>query len=81
MMNRIFRVVMLLFWLEFGLSLILAPWSDFWETNFFLYQYPTLAFVLKNPFVRGGISGLGVMNVLFSVEAFRRRTAAVVKRV
>ena len=79
-MNRIFRVVMLLFWLELGLVLVLAPWSDIWEANFFLYQYPALGFFLKNPFLRGGISGLGVMNVFLSIEAFRRRTTAVANR-
>ena len=79
-MNRIFRVVMLLFWLELGLVLILAPWSDIWESNVFLYQYPALGFFLKNPFLRGAISGLGVMNVFLSLEAFRRRTTTVVNR-
>jgi hypothetical protein len=81
MVNRIFRVVMLLFWLELGLVLVLAPWSDVWEANFFLYQYPALGFFLKNPFFRGGISGLGVLNVFLSIEAFRRRTTAVANRV
>ena len=60
--------------------LVLAPWSDIWEANFFLYQYPALGFFLKNPFFRGAISGLGVMNVFLSIEAFRRRTTAVVNR-
>jgi hypothetical protein len=81
MVNRIFRVVMLLFWLELGLVLVLAPWSDIWEANFFLYQYPALGFFLKNPFFRGGISGLGVLNVFLSIEAFRHRTTAVANRI
>lgn len=81
MMTRIFRVVMLLFWLELGLALVLAPWSNIWEANIFLYQYPAMGFVLKNAFFRGGVSGLGVMNVFLSIEAFRSRTTAVAKRV
>jgi hypothetical protein len=79
-MSRIFRAVMLLFWLELGLALMLVPWSNVWETNFFLYQYPALGFVVKNPFLRGAISGLGLMNIFLSVEAFRRRTVTVVNR-
>jgi hypothetical protein len=79
-MNRIFRFVMLLVWLELGLVLILVPWSDLWEANYFLYQYPYLGFFLKNPFLRGAISGLGLMNVFFSVEAFRRRAMALARR-
>ena len=53
-----------------GLALILVPWSDIWETNYFLYQYPALGLLLKNPFLRGAISGLGFMNVLLSLEEF-----------
>jgi hypothetical protein len=80
MLIRILRVVLLLLWLELGLMLILVPWSEVWDVNYFLYQYPALAIFVKNPYLRGMISGLGVMNVLFALEAFRRRTAAVVTR-
>jgi len=79
-MSRAVRVPILLLWLVFGLALILAPWSDIWDINYFLYQYPALGLVLKNPFVRGAISGLGFMNVLLSLEAFRHRTTAVASR-
>jgi hypothetical protein len=77
MMTRLFRVVSLLVWLELGLVLILVPWSEIWETNYFLYQYPSFAFFANNPFTRGAISGLGIMNVFLALEAFRRRTTAV----
>jgi hypothetical protein len=79
-MNRIMRVLILLLWLVLGLALILVPWSDIWDTNYFLYQYPALGIFLKNPFLRGAISGLGFMNVLLSLESFRRRTTAIVNR-
>ena len=79
-MSRVVRVPILLLWLVFGLALILVPWSDIWEANYFLYQYPALALFLKNPFLRGAISGLGFLNVLLSLEAFRHRTAAVATR-
>jgi hypothetical protein len=77
MMTRLFRVVWLLVWLELGLVLILVPWSEVWETNYFLYQYPSLAFFVNNPFMRGAISGLGIMNVFLALEAFRRRAVTV----
>jgi hypothetical protein len=80
MIRPILRVSLLLLWLVFGLALILIPWSDLWETNYFLFQYPILGIFMKNPFVRGAISGLGFMNVLMSLEAFRRRTAVVANR-
>jgi hypothetical protein len=36
--------------------------------------------LLKNSYLRGMISGLGVMNIMFALEAFRRRTPIVVTR-
>jgi hypothetical protein len=40
------------------------PWSTFWERNYFVYLLPVLRPFVTNHFVRGGISGLGVINVL-----------------
>ncbi|HYL67918.1 MAG TPA: hypothetical protein VEX69_02035 [Candidatus Limnocylindria bacterium] len=80
MFTRLLRVVLLLIWLEMGLGLILVPWSEFWDVNYFLYQYPSLALFVKNPYLRGAISGLGVMNVFLALEAFRRRTSALASR-
>ncbi len=77
MLNRLLRVALLMVWLELGLTLILVPWSDIWEANYFVYQYPALGVFLNNPFLRGAISGLGLMNVLLSVGAFRRRAVIV----
>lgn len=77
-MNRFLRVILLLIWIELGFALILLPWSDIWEMNIFLFQYPALGFLVKNAFFRGAISGLGVMNVLLALQSFRRRPAAIV---
>ena len=79
-MNRVLRVILLLIWIELGFALVLLPWSDIWEMNIFLFQYPALGFLIKNAFFRGAISGLGVMNVLLALESFRHRSAAVVTR-
>ena len=43
--------------------LIVAPWSGFWERNFFA-QMPALADWFSNAFVRGGVSGIGVITAL-----------------
>ena len=79
-MSRFLRVPILLIWLVLGLILILVPWLDSWETNYLFYQYPALGLLLKNPFLRGAISGLGFMNILLSLEAFRRRVPTVASR-
>ena len=63
-----------------GLLLLVLPWSAFWEQNYFGGVWPLLRFALANNFVRGGVSGLGVVNLaagiadLSWVFAARERT-------
>jgi hypothetical protein len=78
MMSRLLRVLIVLLWLELGLILVLVPWSDVWEVNYFLYQYPSLGFFMKSPFLRGAVSGLGLINVMLALGAFRRGSSTVV---
>jgi hypothetical protein len=51
------------FFLEVGFLLIVVPWSAFWERNYFAQAMPVLQGVITNNFVRGAISGLGLVNV------------------
>lgn len=39
------------------------PWSAFWERNYFVESLPFLQDLLKNNFVRGAVSGLGLVNL------------------
>jgi hypothetical protein len=43
--------------------LVLPWWPEFWERNYFALAWPPLRAVLTNDFVRGGVSGLGVVNL------------------
>ena len=79
-MNRVARVLLLLVWIEFGLTLVLLPWSDMWQSNYFVIQFPSLGTFLRSSYLRGAISGLGVMNVFFALESFRHKAAAFAKR-
>lgn len=58
------RVLFAAYFLEAGLILIVAPWSGFWERNFFAASVPALARVLSSPFVRGGVTGIGALTAL-----------------
>jgi hypothetical protein len=61
MVRRLFYVA---YFLEVGLLLVLVPWSAFWERNYFVGTFPFLLYVLRNNFVRGAVSGLGIVNLL-----------------
>ena len=52
------------YFLEAGLVLVVAPWSSFWERNFFAAGVPALEWLLSNLFVRGAISGVGAVTAL-----------------
>ena len=52
------------FFLEVGLLLIVLPWSTFWERNYFVVTWPSVRPFLINNFVRGAITGLGLVNVI-----------------
>ncbi len=55
---------MVAFFLEAGLLLILLPWSTYWERNYFAVTMPWIMPALANPFVRGAVSGVGLLNLL-----------------
>ena len=44
--------------------LIVLPWSTFWERNYFAETWPVLQPILTNNFLRGAISGLGIVNLV-----------------
>jgi len=47
--------------------LIVLPWSQFWERNYFAQSWPLLAPLITNSFFRGGVTGLGFVNLLAGV--------------
>jgi hypothetical protein len=44
--------------------LIVLPWSAFWEQNYFARAWPALHPIFLNNFVRGGVTGLGFVNLV-----------------
>ncbi|MGE5245086.1 MAG: hypothetical protein ACM3SQ_12730 [Betaproteobacteria bacterium] len=41
----------------------MLPWSAFWDHNYFATTWPVLYPIITNNFVRGAITGLGVVNL------------------
>jgi hypothetical protein len=76
------RLLLVAYFIEVGLLLVLVPWSPFWERNYFLTALPALQDIVRNNYLRGGVSGLGVVNLLMgfnelaSVLVARRRLEA-----
>ena len=71
-MNRVLAIALILFCFEIGLFLMFAPWSVLWEHNFLLaYSAGLRAFALNN-FVRGAVSGLGLVDCILGLSELHR---------
>ena len=57
------RLLLTAFFLETGAVLLLAPWSQFWDRNYFAQGMPFIHALMINNFVRGAVSGLGIVNM------------------
>ena len=60
------------FFLEVGLLLAILPWSTFWERNYFAESWTPLHALMTNNFVRGAVSGLGIVNLAAGVTELAR---------
>jgi hypothetical protein len=78
-MTRTLRIALLLLWVELGILLILLPWSDWWSVNYFL-RFGGFAALVQNAYVRGAVSGLGIINLLLALQSARNRTLPVAAR-
>lgn len=50
--------------------LIVAPWSGFWDRNFFVDRLPSLTQFLASPVARGAVTGIGLITVLAGLAEF-----------
>jgi hypothetical protein len=63
--GRLFRrLVLIALFIEIGLLLVVLPWSAFWDRNYFGAALPALRPIITNNFVRGAVTGLGLVNLV-----------------
>ncbi|MGD1073120.1 MAG: hypothetical protein ABSB15_23635 [Bryobacteraceae bacterium] len=81
--RRLSSVLFVIFCFELGLFLIIYPWTDAWTDNYFSVAVPdTMARAWRdlwnNSYVRGAVSGLGLVNVWIAMtevfQMFARRS-------
>ena len=66
-MTIVARLIFIVYFLEVGLLLAIAPWSPLWDRNYFVHLWPALEVLVGNGYVRGAVSGLGVLNLAAAV--------------
>ena len=55
------RLLLIIYFIESGLLLLVVPWSQFWERNAFIQVWSLGSEVAQSGFVRGAVSGVGVL--------------------
>jgi hypothetical protein len=61
------RLFLALYCLEAGFFFLIVPWTRMWTMNPLLQSNVTVSMVAGNPFIRGFVSGLGVIHLLIGV--------------
>ncbi|HEV2202757.1 MAG TPA: hypothetical protein VGR73_23305 [Bryobacteraceae bacterium] len=65
--SRLWAVCFAILAFEIGGFLVVFPWMEAWRLNHFPAFYPPLFGIWDDPYFRGAISGLGVVNILIAV--------------
>jgi len=69
-----FSLLFIVFCFELGVFLVVYPWTLYWQVNVVPSLLPALLPVWNNDYIRGAVSGLGILNVWVAVvEIFRFR--------
>jgi hypothetical protein len=72
--HKVGSVLFVIVSFEIGLSLVLLPWSHFWNLSLLSFVPEPVA---ASPYLKGAVTGLGFVNMWISfVEVFRLRRFA-----
>ena len=75
--HKLSALIFILFCMELGAFLLFFPWTEYWDHNFFSALVPEWHYFWGNSYVRGAISGLGVVNFYIAfLEVLRLRRFA-----
>ena len=70
--HRLLHICFAIFTFEIGLFLLIIPWQDSWTFNYFQGSNSVLEDIWDDPYFRGAISGLGLVNLYLAVLEFGR---------
>lgn len=72
--DRLGLVIRVVFYIELGMLLSVLPWTRLWTNNSLIIDLPRLNLFLQMNFVRGLVTGVGLVDIWIGVwEAVRYR--------
>ncbi len=63
----VYAVVHIIYWFAAGCFLVLLPWQSFWDNNGLIFRFPRLHPFVANPFLKGAVVGLGLVNIIVGI--------------
>lgn len=71
--NRLLSICFIIFTLEIGLFLVIVPWmEETWALNTIQELAPVLQTIWIDPYFRGAITGLGLVNIYIAFHEILR---------
>lgn len=83
LLTALWNILYIVYSLEVGIFLIVIPWQYIWENNYFLFRFTELRPVVTNPFFKGAVLGLGIVNLiigLYEIARFRKSSGSYFSR-
>jgi hypothetical protein len=75
--HKTLAILLVAFCFEIGIFLVIFPWTPYWDTNYIGAMIPQWHQLWDNFYLRGAVSGLGVVNLYIAVlELYRLRRFA-----
>jgi len=71
--HRVLGFCFAIFALELGLFLVVFPWLGSWDVSWFPLQSAGIRTVWINPYFRGALSGLGLVNLYIGFAELARQ--------
>jgi hypothetical protein len=70
--HKLAALVYIVFCFEVGVFLVLFPWIEPWHNNFFSELGGRWHLIWNSPFLRGAVSGLGLIDIGISLSELLR---------
>lgn len=71
--SRLLNICFAIFAFEIGIFLVIFPWmDDAWKINYFPTLIPMLHTLWEDPYFRGALTGLGLVNIYVALWEFFR---------
>ena len=78
--QRLSRILLIVYFLETGLVLLVAPWSAVWDRNVFVEILPFWGSMARLHGVRGMVSGVGLVSLAVGLWELTSAVRASVRR-